>query len=112
VHSEANEEGLRVRATAEMLYAQLMQYQQELVSRGTLELLQSSVALPCDPNASAQDVLLREALYNALGVCVCVWVGGWVGPCIYIYTHTHTPMKRTGLCAYELQDVVNLKIYY
>jgi hypothetical protein len=77
VHSEANEEGLRVRPSAETLYAQLMHYDADLVSRVTLELLQS-VALPCDPTAAPQQVLLREALYNAL-----------------------------GLCAYELQDVVD-----
>ena len=41
VHSEANEEGLRVRATAETLYAQLMQYDQALVSSSTMELLQA-----------------------------------------------------------------------
>jgi hypothetical protein len=41
VHAEANEEGLRVRPSAETLYAQLMEYDQAIVSRATMEMIQA-----------------------------------------------------------------------
>ena len=68
-HADANEEGLRVRPSAETLYAQLMQYRPDVVSRATMDMLQSHVAQPCTPSEPPQAVQLREALYNALGLC-------------------------------------------
>jgi hypothetical protein len=32
-------------------------------------MIEAVVARPCDATASAQQVLLRDALYNALGIC-------------------------------------------
>mmetsp|Transcript_18620 Transcript_18620/g.44316 ORF Transcript_18620/g.44316 Transcript_18620/m.44316 type:complete len:362 (+) Transcript_18620:1-1086(+) len=63
---ENNEEGLRVRQTAETLLMTLLGEKKEAVTTVIVHMLNSN-AQTLDPSPDA--VLLRDALYNAVGLC-------------------------------------------